>query len=129
MMSIRRIKLVLHYDGTAYHGWQKQPSVPTIQQTVEQAIETLCGCAVALTGSSRTDAGVHAMGQVAHFDLDSPVPTENITRALNNLLPDDIVVADTIETSPDFDAISSTRHKGYRYTISTLPVRPVQHIR
>ena len=60
-MSIRRIKLVLHYDGTAYHGWQRQPGVPTIQETVERAVETLCGCTVSLTGSSRTDAGVHAL--------------------------------------------------------------------
>ena len=128
-MSIRRIKLVLHYDGTAYHGWQRQPGVPTIQETVERAVETLCGCTVSLTGSSRTDAGVHALGQVAHFDLDSPVPTENIARALNNLLPDAIAVAEAVEVSPDFDAISSTKHKWYRYTLCTAPVRPVQEIR
>jgi tRNA pseudouridine38-40 synthase len=128
-MGIRRIKLVLHYDGTAYHGWQRQPSVPTIQETVERAIETLCGCAVTLTGSSRTDAGVHALGQVAHFDLDCPVPTENMARALNNLLPEDIAVAEAVEVSPDFDAISSTKSKRYRYTICTSPVRPVHEVR
>ncbi len=107
-MTTRRIKLVLHYDGTDYHGWQKQPSVPTIQETVERALEQLFGCAVSITGSSRTDAGVHALGQVAHFDIDSPVPTDNIARALNNLLPDSIVAAQAIEISPDFDAISIT---------------------
>jgi len=128
-MSIRRIKLVLHYDGTAYHGWQRQPGVATIQQTVEEAIETLCGCAVSVTGSSRTDAGVHALGQVAHFDIDCPVPTENIARALNNLLPDDIAVADAAEVTPDFDAISSTQSKWYRYTLCTTAVRPVKRIR
>ena len=128
-MTMRRLKLVLHYDGTAYHGWQRQPGVPTVQETVERAIQTLCGCAVSLTGSSRTDAGVHALGQVGHCDLDSPVPTENIARALNNLLPDDIAVADAAEASPDFDAIGSTKSKWYRYTLCTAPVRPVQEIR
>lgn len=128
-MTIRRIKLVLHYDGTAYHGWQKQPDAPTIQGTLEQAVEKLCGSRVSLTGSSRTDAGVHALGQVAHFDIDCPVPTENIARALNNLLPDDIAVADAAEVTPDFDAISSTQSKWYRYTLNISPVRPVHRIR
>lgn len=128
-MTARRIKLVLHYDGTAYHGWQKQPDAPTIQRTLEEAIEKLCGCAVSVTGSSRTDAGVHAIGQVAHFDIDCPVPTENIARALNNLLPSDIAVADAVEVTSDFDAISSTQSKWYRYTLCTTAVRPVQRIR
>lgn len=128
-MAIRRIKLVLHYDGTGYHGWQRQPGVATIQETVEAAIEKLCGRAVSVTGSSRTDAGVHALGQVAHFDLDCPVPTENIARALNNLLPDDIAVAEAVEVEVDFDAIGSTKSKWYRYTINTEAIRPVQQIR
>lgn len=128
-MTTRRIKLVLHYDGTDYHGWQRQPSVPTIQETVERALEQLFGCAVSITGSSRTDAGVHALGQVAHFDIDSPVPTDNIARALNNLLPDSIAVAQAAEASSDFDAISSTKSKWYRYTINIAPVRPVHQIR
>ena len=128
-MSTRRIKLVLHYDGTGYHGWQKQPDAPTIQGTLERAIETLCGAAVSVVGSSRTDAGVHALGQVAHFDVDCPVPTENIARALNNLLPNAIVVADAVQVPAAFDAISSTKSKCYRYTICTTPVRPVHRIR
>ncbi|HDS84996.1 MAG TPA: tRNA pseudouridine(38-40) synthase TruA [Phycisphaerales bacterium] len=128
-MSSRRIKLVVHYDGTAYHGWQKQPGAPTIQGTLEEALERLCGAAVNVVGSSRTDAGVHALGQVAHFDLDSPVPTENIARALNNLLPDDIAVTDAQDVRDDFDAIRSTRSKRYRYTICTGMIRPVQRIR
>ena len=128
-MGKRRIKLVLHYDGTGYHGWQRQPGVPTIQDTVEQALEKLCGSAISLTGSSRTDAGVHALGQVGHFDLDSPVPTENIARALNHLLPDAIAVAEAMEVPADFDAIGSTKSKWYRYTICTAPIRPVQEIR
>lgn len=128
-MALHRIKLVLHYDGTDYHGWQRQPSVPTIQETVERALEKLFGCTVSITGSSRTDAGVHALGQVVHFDIDSPVPTENIARAVNNLLPDSIAVIEAVEVPAEFDAISSTKSKWYRYTINTAPVRPVQQIR
>jgi len=128
-MPARKIKLVIHYDGTAYHGWQRQPEHPTIQSSVEKALERLCGQRVEVTGSSRTDAGVHALGQVAHFDFDSPVPTENIARALNNLLPDDIVIADACEVFADFDAISSTVSKRYRYTICTATIRPVLEIR
>jgi len=128
-MGKRRIKLILHYDGTDYHGWQRQPGVPTIQETVAQALAKLCGSAVSLTGSSRTDAGVHAIGQVAHFDLDSPLPTENIARALNHLLPDAIAVAEATEVPADFDAIGSTQSKWYRYTICTASIRPVQQIR
>lgn len=129
LMNSRRIKLVIHYDGTDYHGWQKQPSLPTIQDAIEQALEKLFGRTVSLTGSSRTDAGVHALGQAAHFDIDSPVPTENIARALNNLVPEDIAIIDAVEESSDFDAISSTHSKWYRYTINSAPVRPVRQIR
>lgn len=128
-MAERKIKLVIHYDGTAYHGWQRQPEHVTVQTAVENALERLCGQPVEVTGSSRTDAGVHALGQVAHFKIDSPVPTENIARALNNLLPDDIVIADACEVGADFDAISSTVSKRYRYTICTAPIRPVLEIR
>ena len=129
IMITRRIKLVLHYDGTAYHGWQKQPAVPTIQGKIEQAIEKLCGVAVGVIGSSRTDAGVHALGQVAHFDIDSPIPTKNFTSALNNLLPNDIAVVQAEQVPDDFDAISSTQSKWYRYTLCTASIRPVQRIR
>jgi tRNA pseudouridine38-40 synthase len=128
-MAQRRIKLVIRYDGTDYHGWQRQPEHSTIQSTIESAVERLCGQKIELIGSSRTDAGVHALGQVAHFDIDSPVPTENIARALNNLLPDDIAVAEACQVPADFDAISSTKSKWYRYSIYTEAIRPVLEIR
>jgi len=122
---MRNIKLVVHYDGTNYHGWASQPETPTIQRTIEEAIEKLTGQTVKVNGSSRTDAGVHALGQVANFNVNSPVPTENFQNALNNLLPDDIAIADVCQMPDDFDAISDTVEKRYDYLINTAAVRPV----
>ncbi|HPD47067.1 MAG TPA: tRNA pseudouridine(38-40) synthase TruA [Anaerohalosphaeraceae bacterium] len=128
-MAKRRIKLVIHYDGTDYFGWQRQRRRRTIQQTIEDAIERLCGMPVELFGSSRTDAGVHALGQVAHFDIDTRVPTGNLVKALNNLLPQDIAIIRADEVSDTFDAISDTKLKLYRYSIFTRRERPVMDIR
>jgi len=128
-MGNRRIKLVVRYDGTEYSGWQRQRCRKTVQETLQNAIERLCGVQVELFGSSRTDAGVHALGQVAHFDVDSRVPTANFAKALNNILPQDIAVAEAKEVSPSFDAISDTKCKLYRYSIYTGPARPVMDIR
>jgi tRNA pseudouridine38-40 synthase len=85
----------------------------------------LTGQSVKVNGSSRTDAGVHALGQVAIFRIDSPVPTENFSNALNNLLPADITIADVCEMQEGFDAISDTVEKRYDYLINTAPIRPV----
>ena len=128
-MAIRNIKLTIQYDGTAYHGWQAQPGVDTIQGQIETAMEKLCRCRVTVNGSSRTDAGVHALGQVANVKVDTPVPTENLVKALNNLLPADIAVTEAIEAEKTFDAISDTRSKLYRYTIYTKNVRNVMKTR
>jgi tRNA pseudouridine38-40 synthase len=128
-MSTRKIKLLIQYDGTAYHGWASQPQTATIQGTILDAIEKLTSLRVDLLGSSRTDAGVHAMGQVAAFTIDCPVPAENFARALNNMLPDDIVITEAIEVPDSFDPISDTKSKIYRYTIYTDPIRPPMHIR
>jgi tRNA pseudouridine38-40 synthase len=84
---------------------------------------------VEVVGSSRTDAGVHALGQVAHFDIDCPVPTENFAKAINNLLPEDITIAEAVEVPDTFDAIRDTQSKWYRYTICTQAIRPVLEIR
>jgi len=125
-MASRKIKLVIHYDGTAYHGWARQPGMPTIQGTIETAFEKLTGQTIEVIGSSRTDAGVHALGQVAHADLtDCPIPTENFLNALNNLLPNDITIADVQEMPDTFDAISDTVKKRYAYYIYTGLIRPV----
>jgi len=128
-MSVRKIKLTIQYDGTAYHGWQIQPGMPTIQSTLADAVEKLTGCRVELVGSSRTDAGVHASGQVAAFSINSPIPTENFVRALNHLLPDDIAITDTVEVPESFDPIRDTKSKLYRYTIYTGSARPAMQIR
>jgi tRNA pseudouridine38-40 synthase len=128
-MAIRKIKLQIQYDGTAYHGWAAQPAVVTVQGTLLDTIEKLTGCRVDLLGSSRTDAGVHALGQVAAFTIDNPIPAENFARALNNMLPDDIVIAEALEVPDSFDPISDTKSKIYRYTISTDAVRSPMNIR
>lgn len=128
-MSDRNIKLTIQYDGTAYHGWQSQRNADTVQERIVEAVERLTLCKVNLFGSSRTDAGVHAMGQVAHFHIDCPVPTENFRRALNRILPDDIVITEVSDVAPDFDAIKDTISKRYRYTIFTGPVVPVMQVR
>lgn len=124
-MTTRNIKLVIHYDGTCYHGWASQPGVQTVQGEIERSIERLTGQSVKVIGSSRTDAGVHALGQVANFRIDSPVPIQNFRNALNNLLPDDITIANVQEAADDFDAIGDTIEKQYDYLINTNPVRPV----
>ena len=128
-MAVRNIKLTIHYDGTAYHGWQVQPGVDTVGGKVQQAIETLTDQSVKVNGSSRTDAGVHALGQVANIRIDSPVPTANLVKALTDRLPDDIAVTEAVDVPDTFDAISDTKSKLYRYSIYTAPVRSVMDIR
>jgi len=128
-MAVRNIKLTIHYDGSSYHGWQSQPDQPTIQKELTRAIEKLTGKQVIVNGASRTDAGVSALGQVANIKLDTPIPTENIAKALTAVLPDDIAVAEAADVPDDFDAISSVKSKLYRYTIYTGPTPPVLQIR
>jgi len=128
-MALRNIKLIICYDGSNYHGWQVQNDVVTVQQRVTEAIEKLCSCDVQLTGASRTDAGVHALGQVANFRIDTSIPTRNFARALTEILPDDIAVSQATNVPENFDAISDAKGKLYRYTIFTSRVRPVMSIK
>jgi len=121
----RNIKITIHYDGTSYHGWASQPGMPTVQGMVQEAIYKLTGQNAKVNGSSRTDAGVHGLGQVANFIIDCPIPTENFQNALNNLLPNDITIANVCEVSESFDAISDTVEKRYDYLINTNLIRPV----
>ena len=112
-------KLVLEYDGTNYHGWQIQPNLPTIQATIEAAICTVAQHDVDVIGAGHTDAGVHALGQVAHFSTTARLTAEEWQRALNGLLPPDIAVL-AVESAPDsFHARLSAKSKLYRYLILT----------
>lgn len=114
---MRNLKLVLAYDGTDYAGWQVQPNTPTIQGTLASVIGRLTGEKVLPQGSGRTDAGVHAAAQVATFATDSPIPAENFTKVLNDMLPAAIRVLETVEVAADFHARKSARAKTYCYRI------------
>lgn len=117
-------KLTIAYDGTPYHGWQIQPGLPTIQGTLAEALRQITGETVLPQGSGRTDTGVHALGQVASFFLDSPIPGPNLQRALNHLLPSSIRIVTLDSTSPEFHARHSARRKTYEYRISSQPICP-----
>lgn len=114
---MRNIKLVLSYDGTEFSGWQVQPDSATIQGTLASAIGRITGEKVLPQGSGRTDAGVHALAQVATLVTDSPIPTENVVKALNDILPASIRVLEASEAPPEFHARKSARAKTYRYRI------------
>lgn len=114
---MRNIKLTIQYDGTRYAGWQTQKNGLAIQEIIERAIRKITGEKAHLTGSGRTDAGVHAKAQVANFKTRSRIPLKNIRMALNSALPDDIVISKAEEAQPDFNAQRSARSKLYRYTI------------
>ena len=112
---MRNIKLVLAYDGTDFSGWQVQPSATTIQGTLAWAIGRVTGEKVLPQGSGRTDAGVHALGQVATFALESSIPAENLGKALSDILPASIRVLEAVEAPAQFHARKSARSKTYRY--------------
>lgn len=114
---LRRIRLELSYDGTNYFGWQVQPGLPTIQGELQAVLSRIEGAPVHLHGSGRTDAGVHALAQVAACDLNNPIPPENLQRALNRLLPKDIRVTAVTQASPDFHPRHHALAKTYRYRI------------
>ena len=111
-----RIKLTLGYDGTDYCGWQVQPNGVTVQQILEDAVFSLTGERVRVTGSGRTDAGVHAEGQVAHFDTKKDnIPATKFAKALNTFLPENIRVFSSEQVEENFHACTSAKRKTYRY--------------
>ena len=114
---MRNLKLLLAYDGTEFSGWQIQPGATTIQGTLASAIGRVTGEKVLPQGSGRTDAGVHALGQVATFLTESPIPAGNLVTALNDLLPFAIRVLEAAEAPPEFHARKSALAKTYRYRI------------
>jgi tRNA pseudouridine38-40 synthase len=117
------VKLVLEYDGTRYVGWQVQPNGPSIQAEVERALATLHHAPRRVTASGRTDAGVHAAGQVASFPEESPLPLIAYVRGMNAVLPRDIAVREASLEADGFDARRSARGKRYRYRIENAPSR------
>jgi len=114
---MRRIKIQISYDGTDYHGWQVQPGLPTIQGILEQVFGEIEGQAVQVAGSGRTDAGVHALAQVAALTMENPIPLENLRRAVNRLLPPDIRVTHVGEAPMDFHPRFQAKAKTYEYRI------------
>jgi tRNA pseudouridine38-40 synthase len=121
---VRNLKLILSYDGSDFAGWQVQPELATVQGTLASAIGRLSGENVLPQGSGRTDAGVHALAQVATFLTGSAIPTANWMKALNEMLPPAIRVLEVAEAPPDFHARKSARAKTYRYRIHRGAVCP-----
>ncbi len=114
---MKRILIKIAYDGSNYFGWQKQAGKPTIQGEIEKALEILLAHPCEVFGSGRTDAGVHALGQTAHFDMDINIPVSKLADVINNLLPDDISIIEAKEVPADFHARFSIKKKCYEYKV------------
>ena len=120
---MRNILILIEYDGTNYNGWQRQPNAASVQEEIEKAIYKITKKQTDIYGSGRTDAKVHALGQVANFHTDSTIPTEKFAVALNTNLPDDIVILNSIEVPEEFHSRYSAKVKTYRYRVLNTPVR------
>jgi tRNA pseudouridine38-40 synthase len=135
VQSMKRFKCVVAYDGTDYSGFQVQPDQVTIQGEIEAALQRITGEPIQIVGSGRTDAGVHARGQVFHFDTHSSIPVEKWRFVLNNQLPDSIVIRSVEEADARFHARFDVKVKEYRYCIDNGPIpdifrhRYAEHIR
>ena len=118
---MRKIHLIVEYDGTDYAGWQRQSNAMTVQEWLEKAVKMLTGETVCVHGASRTDAGVHALGQSAHFETESRIPADKFSFALNTILPPDIRVSKSEEVDADFHSRFSGKGKRYRYLFYAAP--------
>jgi len=123
--TARNVKLVLAYDGSDFAGWQRQVNARTVQAVLEEAITRVTGERVTVIGAGRTDAGVHACGQVANFHTTSQLSADDLQRALNALLPASVAVLQAEEVPAEFHARFGAVGKHYRYTLHLGPVRPV----
>ena len=101
---MRNIKLILEYDGSAYHGWQRQTNALTVQEVLEAALGKITGEQVSVTGCGRTDAGVHARAYVCNFKTAAAIPPDRVAYALNSVLPEDIICKESAEAAQDFDS-------------------------
>ncbi|MFT3693240.1 MAG: tRNA pseudouridine(38-40) synthase TruA [Kofleriaceae bacterium] len=120
---MRNIRLVVDYDGTGLHGWQRQPNGETVQQHLEETLARLLTHEVQVAGASRTDSGVHARGQVALFHTERPISLHGIRRGANTYLPPQIAIVEATEVSDDFHPRFSATGKHYRYTLVTRQER------
>jgi len=127
--DVRKLKLVVEYDGTDFSGWQRQDGQRTVQGTLEDGVHQLLGERVEVRGAGRTDAGVHAAGQVASLSLQSRIPATGFLRGMNSLLPKDVAIVDSADAPAAFDARFSARGKVYRYRIWNHFVRSPLHER
>jgi tRNA pseudouridine38-40 synthase len=118
----KNFKLTIEYDGTNYHGWQRQKNKPTIQGEIEKAIKVMTGTTVNVSGSGRTDAGVHAKGQVANFHCDTSLKPNELHSGLNSLLADDIVIKTCEQVDASFHARYDAKSKLYHYTLFNRPL-------
>ena len=121
---MKRVKLTVAYDGTAYHGWQFQPGQPTIEGVLNWALEDLLNEDTEVIGASRTDTGVHALGNVCIFDTESRIPGEKFAAALNARLPEDIRIMKSEECAPDFHPRYDAHDKVYEYRITRARIMP-----
>lgn len=121
---MRRIRITVAYDGTEFHGWQIQPGLTTIQSELQKVVSEIEGRRVEVAGSGRTDAGVHALAQVAAFSIENPIPTDNLRRAMNRLLPRSIRVTGVEETDPEFHPRFAAKAKTYQYRIWRTEIVP-----
>jgi len=120
---MKNFKLIIEYDGTNYHGWQRQAAEPTVQAEIEQALSAMTRSDITLIGAGRTDAGVHALGQAAHFRCETRLDPEAILKGLNSLLPPDIVICDCRLVAENFHARFDAQSKIYRYRILNRAAR------
>ena len=121
---MRRIKAILCYEGTDFHGWQVQPGLPTVQGALQEVLAQIEGAAVQVTGSGRTDAGVHALAQVAAFSIRNPIPCDNLRRAMNRLLPRAIRILEARDVRPSFHPIRDAAAKTYEYRMLRSEICP-----
>ena len=120
---MRNVKLVIAYDGAGFMGWQIQSGVRTVQETMEKALGEILGHPVRVRASGRTDAGVHAVGQVINFPTSSNIPPDGLLRGLNSILPGDVSVISAADAGPDFHSRYAARSKTYLYLMETAPIR------
>jgi tRNA pseudouridine38-40 synthase len=128
-VPLRKLRLQVEYDGTGFSGWQRQEGRRTVQGTLEDGVHQLLGERVDVRGAGRTDAGVHAAGQVASLSLRSKIPALGFLRGMNSLLPRDVAIVDAADAAETFDARFSARGKIYRYRIWNHIVRSPLHER